>query len=122
VTFGAIHLMNPGAGVRTTLIVVLAGWCLSLVRERLGLPAAWTAHFAWNWVMAAVLHVPVSGLPFATPGYHAVLTGPEWLTGGTWGPEGSALAALVLGGAAFAARPRGDAPWSSNTPSTLARS
>lgn len=100
VAFGLVHLMNPGAGVRTTLIVMLAGWCLCIVRERAGLPAAFTAHLAWNWVMAAVLHVPVSGLPFATPGYRAVVDGPVWLTGGSWGPEGGAVAALVLGGAA----------------------
>lgn len=100
VAFGLVHLMNPGAGVRTTAIVMLAGWCLCVVRERLGLPAAFTAHLAWNWVMAAVLHVPVSGLPFATPSYRAVVDGPAWLTGGAWGPEGGLVAALVLGGAA----------------------
>lgn len=100
VAFGLVHLTNPGAGVRTTLIVMLAGWCLCVVRERSGLPAAFTAHLAWNWVMAAVLHVPVSGLPFSTPGYRAVVSGPEWLTGGSWGPEGGVVAALVLGGAA----------------------
>jgi membrane protease YdiL (CAAX protease family) len=101
VAFGAIHLMNPGANLRTTGIVMLAGWCLSLVRERRGLPAAFTAHFAWNWVMAAVLHVPVSGQPFATPGYRATVDGPDWLTGGSWGPEGSIVAAAVLGMAAY---------------------
>lgn len=98
--FGLVHLMNPGAGIRTTLIVMLAGWCLCEVRERSGLPAAFTAHLAWNWVMAALLHAPVSGFPFATPGYRAVVTGPDWLTGGGWGPEGGVVAALVLGGAA----------------------
>lgn len=103
VAFGLVHLTNPGAGVRTTVIVMLAGWCLCLVRERVGLPGAFTAHLAWNWVMAAVLHVPVSGLPFATPGYRAVIDGPEWLTGGSWGPEGGLVAALVLAAAAFRA-------------------
>ncbi|WP_310569043.1 CPBP family intramembrane glutamic endopeptidase [Gemmatimonas sp.] len=99
VAFGAVHLMNPGANVRTTLVVMLAGLCLCLVRERTAsLPAAWTAHLAWNWVMAAVLHVPVSGLPFATPGYRAALSGSDWITGGAWGPEGGLVAMLVLGG------------------------
>ncbi len=99
VAFGAVHLMNPGANVRTTLVVVLAGVCLCLVRERTdSLPAAWTAHLAWNWVMAAILHVPVSGLPFATPGYRAVVSGPDWISGGAWGPEGGLVAMLVLGG------------------------
>ena len=95
--FTAVHLMNPGASIRSTVVVFLAGLCLGLVRERsASLPAAWAAHLAWNWVMAAALHVPVSGLAFATPGYRAVLSGPDWLTGGAWGPEGSVIAGLVL--------------------------
>ncbi len=95
--FTAVHLMNPGASIRSTIVVFLAGMCLARVRERsASLPAAWGAHLAWNWVMAAALHVPVSGLAFATPGYRAVLSGPDWLTGGAWGPEGSAIAGLVL--------------------------
>jgi hypothetical protein len=69
--------------------------------------------------MAAVLHVPVSGLPFATPGYRAVITGPDWLTGGSWGPEGGVLAAFVLGGAAVGAHRMTS---SSHSPSSLARS
>ena len=98
VAFGAVHFMNPGANARTTVVVVLAGLCLCLVRERANsLPAAWSAHLAWNWVMAALLHVPVSGLPFATPGYRAVPRGSDWITGGAWGPEGGLVAMLVLG-------------------------
>jgi membrane protease YdiL (CAAX protease family) len=104
VAFGVVHLMNPGAGLRTTVLVVLAGLCLGLVRQRMrSLPAAWTAHLGWNWVMAAVLHVPVSGTPFATPGYRAVVDGPAWLTGGAWGPEGGLAAALVMSAALGAA-------------------
>jgi membrane protease YdiL (CAAX protease family) len=108
VAFGAVHLLNPGANVRTTMVVVLAGWCLCVLRERTAsLPAAWSAHLAWNWVMAAVLHMPVSGLPFATPGYRAVVQGGEWLTGGAWGPEGGMMAVLVLGGALAVTMRRG---------------
>lgn len=96
VAFGTVHIMNPGASLQTTLIVMLAGWCLVLVREQVGVPAAWLAHLAWNWIMAAVLHVAVSGQPFSAPGYRSVLEGPEWLSGGSWGPEGGLVAALVL--------------------------
>jgi membrane protease YdiL (CAAX protease family) len=112
VGFGVVHLMNPGAGVRTTLLVVLAGLCLGLVRDRLrSVPAAWQAHLAWNWVMAAVLHVPVSGVPLATPLYRGVVSGPDWLTGGAWGPEGGLAAALVMGGALAAAARRRAGPY-----------
>ena len=108
VAFGLVHAANPGAGVRTLMAVMLAGWLLARVREHTGsLPAAWGAHLAWNWIMAAVLHVPVSGLPFDTPGYRAVLQGPAWLTGGGWGPEGGAVALVVMGAGAWVGRPRG---------------
>ena len=54
------------------------------------------AHFAWNWVMAVPLHAPVSGLRFESPGYSAIVTGPEWLSGGSWGPEGGLFAVLGM--------------------------
>ncbi len=101
VVFGLVHLGNPGAGARTTILVALAGGCLGIVRMRYGLPAAWLAHLAWNWVMAAVLHLPVSGIVFDTQGYRAVLSGPAWLTGGNWGPEGGAVAGVVFVTALF---------------------
>lgn len=94
--FGLVHVTNPGAGVLSTVVVMLAGGCLGLVRLSLGLPAAWLAHLAWNWVMAAVLHVPVSGVSFEMPGYRAVVSGPAWITGGVWGPEGGAVAGVLL--------------------------
>lgn len=100
VLFGLAHVQNPGVNQLAILNVVLAGGALGLVRMYTGsLPAAWTAHLVWNWVMAAALHVPVSGLPLATPGYRTVLTGPAWFAGGEWGPEGGLAATIVLLGA-----------------------
>lgn len=105
--FALVHAANPGAGLLPLAAVWLAGWGLALVRERTGsLPAAWVAHLAWNWIMAVVLHVPVSGLAFDTPAYRAVLQGPAWLTGGGWGPEGGVVALLVMGAGAWLGRPR----------------
>jgi hypothetical protein len=60
--------------------------------------AAWMAHLAWNWTMAVVLHAAVSGLEFQAPVYKAVTSGPAWLSGGEWGPEGGLVAALGLMG------------------------
>ncbi|HET6761738.1 MAG TPA: hypothetical protein VFH13_06535, partial [Gemmatimonadaceae bacterium] len=61
--------------------------------------AAGAAHFAWNWVMAVALHIQVSGLASENPDYRTVETGPDWLTGGPWGPEGgvAAVAAMFIG-------------------------
>ena len=100
VLFGLVHLQNPGANVLAIVNVMLAGACLGMVRAATqSLPAAWAAHFMWNFVMAALLHVSVSGLPMATPGYRAIVAGHDWLTGGNWGPEGGAVATVVLVGA-----------------------
>lgn len=114
IAFGLVHVLNPGASVLSTLLVTVAGLCLGSLRERTGsLAAVWMAHFAWNWTMAALLHVPVSGAGFETPGYRTIVSGPTWWTGGPWGPEGGAAALVVLGGAlwlarSWAARPVGD--------------
>ena len=100
IAFGLVHVLNPGASVFSTLLVTVAGFCLGAVRERTGsLPAAWAAHFAWNWVMAVILHAPVSGAAFETPGYRTLVTGATWWTGGSWGPEGGGAALLVMSGA-----------------------
>lgn len=95
--FGLVHLQNPGADILAIANVMLAGVALGLLRLHTdSVPAAWIAHLAWNWVMAALLHVPVSGLPLTTPGYRANIDGPDWFAGGDWGPEGGAAATLVL--------------------------
>ena len=97
VVFGLLHLGNPGVTPLAIANVVAAGVFLAGIRVVTGsLAAAWTAHFAWNWTMSAGFHVAVSGLPFGTPGYRVVDTGPDWLSGGAWGPEGGVVAALGM--------------------------
>ena len=95
VIFGLLHAANPGADSRSILSVTVAGFLLGAVLLATGsLYAAGAAHFAWNWTMAALLHAPVSGMPAAAPDYRTVDAGPDWLTGGQWGPE-SGLAAVA---------------------------
>jgi len=38
----------------------------------------------------------VSGIPIIAPDYRVVDAGPDWLTGGAWGPEGGLAAALSM--------------------------
>jgi membrane protease YdiL (CAAX protease family) len=97
VAFGYAHVNNPGASTRALLLVILAGLFLgAIVAVTRSLYAAWMAHFAWNWTMAVLLHIPVSGVGTETPDYRTVDTGPAWATGGPWGPEGGGGAALVM--------------------------
>jgi len=104
VAFGFAHVDNPGASLRALALVMLAGVFLgTIVLVTRSLYAAWMAHFAWNWVMAVLLHSRVSGLGLDTPpDYRTVDAGPDWATGGAWGPEGGAAAALgMTGGLAY---------------------
>jgi len=97
IAFGLLHLGNPGANAMSVSLVILAGIFLGAVLLVTGsLYAAWMAHWAWNWVMAVVLHVAVSGLSLARPDYQIVDAGPDWITGGSWGPEGGAGAAAGM--------------------------
>jgi hypothetical protein len=97
VLFGLLHLLNPGVTWESVLLVILAGVFLAMVRVVFdSLYAAWAAHAGWNWVMAVPLHAAVSGSRFESPDYRAVTLGPEWISGGAWGPEGGLAAALGM--------------------------
>jgi hypothetical protein len=77
------------------MLVIIAGFFLGgVVLAMRSLYAAWMAHFAWNWVMAGVMHTAVSGLGLEAPNYRMVSAGPVWLTGGAWGPEGGVAAGV----------------------------
>jgi len=97
VVFGLVHLQNEGSSVASVSVVILAGLFLGgvlLVTNSLW--AAFAAHLAWNWVLAGAMHSAVSGIPFTTPDYRVVDAGPDWATGGVWGPEGGVPAAIGL--------------------------
>jgi membrane protease YdiL (CAAX protease family) len=95
--FGLLHAWNPGADAESILAVTVAGFFLgAILLATRSLYAAGAAHFAWNWVMSGALHIAVSGVPSADPDYRVVETGPDWLTGGGWGPEGGLAAVAVM--------------------------
>jgi membrane protease YdiL (CAAX protease family) len=97
IVFGLLHVANPGADSESILAVIVAGFFLGgILLVTRSLYAAGAAHFAWNWVMAGGMHIAVSGMPSRNPDYRMVETGPDWLTGGPWGPEGGAAAVAAM--------------------------
>lgn len=97
VVFGLLHIGNPGSSVSAIAMAMLAGWMLGAIVVVSGsVFAATAAHVAWNWVMGGLLHLPVSGLGVATPDYRLVDSGPDWATGGRWGPEAGIGAAIGM--------------------------
>ncbi len=88
--FGLVHMDNPNAGLWEGLaIAVFAGPLLGacyLVTRRLWLAIG--AHALWNLAEGGIFGTTVSG--YEVPGILVSrLSGPEWLTGGAFGPETS---------------------------------
>jgi hypothetical protein len=96
--FALAHAQNPNATVFGLFNVALAGIWLSFayVKTRgLWLPTG--LHFGWNFAQTAIFGFPTSGSDFS--GLRPLVTaqsGPEWVTGGAFGPEGGVLATLSL--------------------------
>lgn len=94
--FGGIHLLNPHAtalgavGVAFEGGIMLAG--AYVLTRRLWLPIG--VHAGWNFAEGGIFGVPTSG--FAATGIvRGEIVGPEWLSGGVFGPEASIVAVIV---------------------------
>jgi membrane protease YdiL (CAAX protease family) len=97
VVFGAVHLGNPGETASGLLTVAIVGMFFCLTVRRTGtLWFAVGAHAAHDFGQAFVYSVPNSGTLIRDSLFRSLAEGPAWLTGGAAGPEGSALAFLVL--------------------------
>jgi CAAX protease family protein len=95
--FGLMHLENVGATAQSVLLVSLAGILLGCILVATGsLWASWAAHVAWNFVIAAGMHAAVSGIGMGAPNYRTINAGPDWATGGVWGPEAGLFTALGI--------------------------
>ncbi|WP_338766740.1 CPBP family intramembrane glutamic endopeptidase [Massilia sp. METH4] len=98
--FVAAHLPSEHISVLGMLATAAASAALSagyLATRRLWVPVG--MHFAWNYLFDAVFSIPVSG--HAAHGWIQVTaSGPEWLSGGAYGIEGSIVTVLAWGAAA----------------------
>jgi uncharacterized protein len=94
--FTLAHASNPGISTVAIANLILAGALLGI--NYIYTRNIWFAiffHFSWNFMQGPVLGYTVSGLPLQgilQPG----LKGPWWLTGGSFGLEGSFITTCVL--------------------------
>jgi hypothetical protein len=106
VIFGVLHLPNPNMTAPAAINLCVAGVVMVvpvLLTGRLALSIGF--HTAWNFVLGNILGFPVSGLLIEHSLFRAEPHGPEWITGGAFGPEGGVvgLAINALAIAAFVA-------------------
>ena len=107
--FGLIHAPNVGANPIGLLTCTAFGMLFAAAYMATG--RLWLCigvHFAWNFAQSQVFSSLVSGTSDGVGLVQGRLVGPEWLTGGSFGSEGSvvALAAALLGFLGFMALAR----------------
>ena len=92
--FGIAHITNPNATIVSAGGNALGGVMYAVAF--LGSGRIWMAcglHFAWNFFQGMVFGFPVSGI--TTPSIlHQTAVGPEWATGGAYGPEAGLVGML----------------------------
>jgi membrane protease YdiL (CAAX protease family) len=96
-TFGLIHLSNAGEEWPGLLAAAVIGFFFCLTLRRTG--TLWFAvgfHAAWDWGETFFYSVPDSGTVFPGHLLKSSFHGPQWLTGGKVGPEGSVLCFVVI--------------------------
>lgn len=94
--FGAVHFLNPGAGLQGAVSIMLeAGVFLAaafLLKRRLWFPIG--AHFAWNFTQGGIFGLAVSGRKSASL-LQGEVSGPLWISGGVFGLEASVAAIAI---------------------------
>jgi len=97
IIFGLIHLQNPNATILSGIIIILITFILVLGWLRSGqLWIPFGLHAGWNFFLGPVFGFPVSGM-LEDSFIKLTINGPEWITGGDFGPEGGFLVLPIIG-------------------------
>ena len=95
--FGALHLANPNSSLVVAIgLAIQAGLLLAVAyiyTRNLWSPIA--IHFAWNFTQAGIFGAAVSGNALEESLLTTRIEGASWITGGSFGPEGSIQATLL---------------------------
>ncbi len=96
VLFGGLHLVvNAGENWLGSVSLVIVGFLLAFTLQRTG--NLWFAigmHAAWDWAQSFLYGVADSGVTVVGHLLNPSFKGSKWMTGGTAGPEGSAVTLL----------------------------
>lgn len=95
--FGFAHFANAGATLFSSVAIateagIMLGAAFMLTRR------LWFAvgiHAGWNFTQGWIWSIPVSGQTFGTGLFVTERQGPDWLSGGTFGLEASAVTMVI---------------------------
>lgn len=96
VLFGVLHLANPNVTLISAICITTAGFLMGaafIYSRNLWVPIA--LHFAWNFTQSGIFGAITSGNEKTKSLFVAKIQGPEFITGGEFGPEGS-IQAIVF--------------------------
>ncbi|MCR5351290.1 MAG: CPBP family intramembrane metalloprotease [Bacteroidales bacterium] len=93
--FGFMHLWNDNASVWSSVAIALSATesALYFYSKSLWLPIG--LHWGWNFVQGNVLGYPVSGVSRETSVFTPIISGPDMITGGGFGPEASIIMVII---------------------------
>ncbi len=94
--FTLLHAMNPGITLLPVINLFLYGVFIGMLfyyTDNLWLVGG--LHSAWNFLLGPVIGIEVSGLAIKGTVFKSSLSGPSWLTGGSFGIEGSVLTTIA---------------------------
>jgi membrane protease YdiL (CAAX protease family) len=95
--FGLLHAVNPGVTVFAVVNIVLVGIFFSLFALRQGsLWGVCALHSIWNWLQGNFFGFEVSGQDGGPTLLNLKEIGPDWITGGTFGPEGGVTSTFII--------------------------
>lgn len=96
--FGFIHINNAGLSILSMINIILAGILLALLTYASGsIYAAIGFHTTWNFFQGCVFGSPVSGNIMSQSSLllEKPCDGAAWLTGGTFGFEGTVFCSVI---------------------------
>jgi membrane protease YdiL (CAAX protease family) len=97
ILFALLHSLNDNITIIAIVNLTLFGVFISLFALRQG--SIWGVcswHAIWNWLQGNFYGLEVSGNKENITIFNLKETGPDWLTGGNFGPEGGLIVTLIL--------------------------
>jgi uncharacterized protein len=96
--FAVLHGLNPNLSIIALVNLTLFGFFAAFYAMREG--SLWgicALHSSWNWIQGNIFGFEVSGGSMGGGSLFKLMeTGPDWITGGLFGPEGGLAVTIVL--------------------------